>query len=94
MSMTLDEIATQALQLTPWERIELAVHLLIRQAADAGEADDGLSRAWAAEVDRRTSDLASGRTVELPSKEFLDMLRIHIDAARAGNSQSGADREG
>ena len=63
MADPLKAVETEALKLTPEERVKLADRL-ISSVFD----DHDIEAAWAAEVERRIDDLESGRT-ELVSAE-------------------------
>jgi hypothetical protein len=82
MSMALEELTAQALTLSPWERIELAVYLMMHRDGDVDVASEELGKAWEEEVAKRKAEMAAGRTAELPSDGFMNMLRARIDSTR------------
>jgi putative addiction module component (TIGR02574 family) len=72
MSMTLEQLAEQALRLPAASRAQLAEQL-VESLADT-EADD-VRRAWAAEAIRRRDELRSGRVQPVPGEQVLAEVR-------------------
>lgn len=66
MSTSLDTIETQALKLSPQDRVRLADHLLA-SLYDEPEVED----AWAAEVERRIAEVEAGRMSLVPAHEAI-----------------------
>ena len=66
MPATLDTIETEALKLSPEERMRLADHLL---ASVSGGQD--IEEAWAAEVDRRIAAVEAGQISLVPAQEAI-----------------------
>jgi len=59
MSRNAAKLLTDALQLPPSERAELATELI---ASLDGKADRDVETAWAAEIERRVAELEAGRS--------------------------------
>ena len=57
-------LETEALKLTPEERVLLADHLLASVSAQ-----DEVEEAWAAEIERRLSEIESGHAKLVPAEE-------------------------
>jgi putative addiction module component (TIGR02574 family) len=71
MSVTVDELLRQALQLDPKARAELAALLLDSVPAERKEDVDS---AWEAEVARRVRELETGSVATIPWEEVRDRL--------------------
>ena len=63
-------LETEALKLTPEERVLLADHLLASVGAQ-GEVEE----AWAAEVERRLSEIESGHAKLVPVEQAIKRAR-------------------
>jgi putative addiction module component (TIGR02574 family) len=72
MSLTLDQVADQAMQLPAAARALLAERMV--ESLDDAEADD-IQRAWAAEAVRRRDDIRSGRVQPLAGEEVVAEVR-------------------
>ncbi len=78
MSLALDKLLQEALQLTQAERVELAERLyetLPDPGPYHGFATPALDAEWQAEIQRRIEDLDSGRTEPIPWEQVDKGLR-------------------
>ena len=73
MSASLSAVESQALELLPEERVELANRLLSSLAVDSENEE-----AWSAEVERRLVEIESGRMGLLPLDEALRRARSSL----------------
>jgi putative addiction module component (TIGR02574 family) len=78
MSVTVDDLLRQALQLDPKARAELAVLLLDSVPAEPKEDVDA---AWEVEVARRVRELESGSVATIPWEDVRDRLLRGPDAS-------------
>ena len=72
MSMTVEQIATEALALPSEERALLADHLV--ESLDASEVSR-IDRVWATEAKRRRDEVRSGKVKMIPGDEALAQVR-------------------
>ena len=72
MPLTIDQITTEAMQLSVSSRAELAEKLV--ESLDFSE-DDDLQRIWAVEAIRRRDDVRSGRVQTIPGEQVLAEVR-------------------
>lgn len=72
MPLTIDQITTEAMQLSVSSRAELAEKLV--ESLDFPE-DDDIRRAWATEAIRRRDDVRSGRVQTIPGEQVLAEIR-------------------
>ncbi len=72
MPLTIDQITTEAMQLSVSSRAELAEKLV--ESLDFTE-DDDIQRAWATEAIRRRDDVRSGRVQTIPGEQVLAEVR-------------------
>ncbi len=72
MPFTVDEITTEAMQLSVSSRAELAEKLVT--SLDFPEDDDA-QRAWATEAIRRLDDVRSGKVQTIPGEQVLAEVR-------------------
>ena len=70
--LTLDQIATEAMQLPASSRSELAEKVV--ESLDFSE-DDDVQRAWTTEAVRRRDEVRSGRVKTVPGEQVLDQVR-------------------
>ena len=70
MTTSLANLQSQALELSPEERVALADHLLASLGTD-GE----IETAWFIEVERRLAEIESGRMDLVPLEQALDRAR-------------------
>jgi putative addiction module component (TIGR02574 family) len=73
MSNQLEIVEAQALKLSPEERAQLADRLITSLFEDH-EIED----AWAAEVERRVDEIASGRAKLIPAADSIARARAAI----------------
>jgi len=71
MSMSVEQIRTEALALKPTEREALAEELLL-SLTDADRSE--LDAAWAAEINRRIEDFDAGRASSKSVEEVVERL--------------------
>ncbi len=72
MSLTLDQITDEAMQLPAESRVLLADKLV--ESLDSEELDE-IQRLWAAEAIRRRDEIRSGRVKAIPGEQVLDEVR-------------------
>jgi putative addiction module component (TIGR02574 family) len=72
MSLTLEQVADEAMQLPPASRALLAERMV--ESLDVSERDE-IQRAWAAEAIRRRDDVRSGRVEPIAADEVLAEVR-------------------
>lgn len=73
MSSTLEELETEALQLSATERARLVDRLIASLDCDPAVED-----AWAAEVERRNAEIESGAVSLIPGPEALASLKAEF----------------
>jgi len=71
MSVTVEELLRQALQLEPRARAELAALILESVPTESAEEVDA---AWEAEIRRRVQELESGSVKTIPWEEVREKL--------------------
>jgi putative addiction module component (TIGR02574 family) len=71
MSVTVEELLRQALQLDPKARAELAALILESVPTESPEEIDA---AWEAEIQRRVQELESGSVKTIPWEEVREKL--------------------
>lgn len=72
MSLTLEQITTEAMHLPGSSRADLAERLV--ESLDF-EEDSEIKRAWAAEAVRRRDEVRSGKIKTIPGDEVLAEIR-------------------
>jgi putative addiction module component (TIGR02574 family) len=72
MSLTIDQLAEEALQLPPASRALLAERLV--ESLDFAESDE-IQKLWAAEAIRRRDKVRSRRVRPIPGEEVLAEVR-------------------
>ncbi len=72
MAMTIEQLAEEALTLSPEARALLADRLV--ESLDASELD-GIDRLWISEAKRRRDEIRSGRVKTIPGDEALAQVR-------------------
>ena len=72
MSLTLDQLADEAMQLPSASRALLAERIV--ESLDLTETDE-IQRLWAAEAIRRRDEVRSGRVQPIPGDEVLAEVR-------------------
>ena len=73
MSLTYDQIAAEAMQLSAEERADLADKLWM--SVDTPEA---VAAAWDAEIERRIAQIDSGEVETIPFEEVMAELRAKL----------------
>lgn len=72
MSLTLEQITSEAMHLSVASRAELAEKLV--ESLDFSENED-LQKAWASEAIRRREDVRSGRVQTIPGEQVFAEVR-------------------
>ncbi len=72
MSVTLEKVTHEALDLPQQQRARLA-HALILSIED--EPDQDVAAAWDAEIERRVDEIRSGRVKGIPAEDVFAKLR-------------------
>ena len=72
MSLTLDQLADEAMQLPAASRALLAERIV--ESLDLAQTDE-IQRLWAAEAIRRRDEVRSGRVQPIPGDEVLAEVR-------------------
>lgn len=73
MSLTYDEIAAEAMRLTPQERADLADKLWV-----SVDTPEEVAAAWDAEIARRIARLDSGEVETIPFEQVMSELRAKL----------------
>jgi putative addiction module component (TIGR02574 family) len=73
METQLEILEAQALKLTTSERAHLAQRLIASL-----DEDGGIEEAWAAEVERRITEIESGRAEMIPSADAIAKVRASL----------------
>jgi putative addiction module component (TIGR02574 family) len=73
MSLTFEQIATEAMRLSAKERVDLADKLWV--SVDTPEA---VAAAWDAEIERRIAQIDSGEVETVPFDEVMAELRAKL----------------
>jgi putative addiction module component (TIGR02574 family) len=82
MSLPLQDIEAQALQLPVADRGKLAGRLLKSLEPTPQDSPGAVAKAWDEEIARRISDLDAGRTQAVPYDQVRAELRALIGASR------------
>jgi len=78
------QIESEVLKWSPTERVSLAERLL----ESVGDfADQGIDKAWRAEIARRVKEVESGKEVGIPSDEVFSEARKKLNEARQVSSR-------
>lgn len=77
MTLSIDAILAQAMQLTPTERADLADRLWL--SVNSREEVDA---AWEAEIQRRVAELDAGEAECIPFEAVMAEMRAKIEKAR------------
>lgn len=72
MPRTVDQLAVEAMQLSPASRAELAEKLV--ESLDFAESDE-IQKLWIEEAIRRRDDVRSGKVKPIPGEEVLAEVR-------------------
>ena len=73
MTSSVTKLESQALQLSPQDRVSLADRLLASVSAD-GDVDD----AWSQEAERRLAELENGSVAAVPLEATIARARVAI----------------
>ena len=73
MSLTYQQVANAAMQLTPDERVDLAEKLWV--SVDSPEA---VATAWDVEIERRVAQLDAGEVETIPAEAVIAALRARL----------------
>lgn len=77
ISLTLDQLETEALKLPEESRIKL-FRTLLHSFGRALNLDDGTARAWAKEAERRAKAMEDGSEPEIPAEEIFARVRASL----------------
>lgn len=88
MAVILEELESQALQLSPPERGMLIHRLIVSLDGEPTESPEAIAQAWDEEIARRVADMEAGRTQWIPADEVMSRLRAKINVAKTGAGQS------
>jgi putative addiction module component (TIGR02574 family) len=84
-----DQILSEALKLPESDRAAIADRLLRSLDHDRQEKDPGYDEAWAAEIERRSNDLAEGRAVLIEEGDLWVRIDEKIAEIRASKAMAG-----
>lgn len=87
MTVILEELENQALQLSPPDRGKLIHRLIISLDGESEESPEAIAQAWEEEISRRVAGMEAGRTPWLPADQVMSRLRAKIHATKAGSDQ-------
>jgi putative addiction module component (TIGR02574 family) len=82
MGAILEDMESQALQLSPKERGELIHRLIVSLEGEPEDTPEAIAQAWDEEIERRVADMEAGKTVWIPAEEVFARLDAIIDKAR------------
>jgi putative addiction module component (TIGR02574 family) len=82
--MSTDELLAEALRLTRVDRARVAEELL----SSLEEADDEVAAAWAAELERRSRDVAEGRVQMISWETARTEILTELEQRRARRTAS------
>ena len=88
MGALLEELESQALQVSPPERGKLIHRLIVSLDGEPEESPEAIAKAWEEEIARRVADMEAGRTQWIPADEVMNRLRTKINAAKTSAGQS------
>jgi putative addiction module component (TIGR02574 family) len=88
MAVILEELESQALQLSPQERGKLIHRLIVSLEGEPKESPEAIAKAWDEEIARRVADMEAGRTKWIPADEVMARLRAKIKIAKTSANQS------
>jgi putative addiction module component (TIGR02574 family) len=74
VASSIDDIAAEALQLTPRQRGDLIRKLIASLEGEAADSPEAVARAWDEEIARRVADMESGRIAWIPVEEVFQEL--------------------
>ena len=82
MGAMLEELESQALQLSPKERGELIHRLIASLEGEPEDTPEAIAKAWDEEIARRVADMDAGKTVWIPAEEVFARLDSIVEKAR------------
>ncbi len=82
MATILEELESQALQLSPPERGKLIHRLILSLESEPEDSPEAIAQAWDEEIARRVADMDAGKTVWIPAEEVFARLDAIIENAR------------
>lgn len=82
MTMPIQDIEAEALQLPPAERGRLIDRLMQSLEPEPDDTPENIAKAWDEEVARRIDEMDAGLTESIPYEQVRAELRARIDAAR------------
>ena len=82
MTMPIQDIEAEALQLPPTERGRLIDRLMQSLEPEPEDTPENIAKAWDEEIARRIDEMDAGLTKSIPYEQVRAVLRAMIDAAR------------
>jgi putative addiction module component (TIGR02574 family) len=82
MGAILEDLESQALQLSPKERGELIHRLIVSLEGEPEDTPEAIAQAWDKEIERRVADMEAGKTVWIPAEEVIARLDAIVEKAR------------
>lgn len=82
MTMPIQDIEAEALQLPPEERGRLIDRLMQSLEPEPEDTPENIAKAWDEEIARRIDEMNAGLTESIPYEQVRAELRAMIDAAR------------
>lgn len=82
MTMPIQDIEAEALQLPPEERGRLIDRLMQSLEPEPEDTPENIAKAWDEEIARRIDEMDAGLTESIPYEQVRAELRAMIDAAR------------
>lgn len=73
MSLTYQQVANEAMRLTPEERVDLAEKLWV-----SVETPQAIAKAWDVEIERRMAQFDAGEVEAYPAEEVIAELRAKL----------------
>lgn len=80
MAAILEELESQALQLSPQERGKLIHRLIVSLDGESTESPEAIAKAWDEKIARRVADMEAGRTQWIPVEEVFKEVDAIISA--------------
>lgn len=82
MTLPIQDIEAEALQLPPEERGRLIDRLMQSLEPEPEDTPENIAKAWDEEIARRIDEMDAGLTKSIPYEQVRAELRAMIDAAR------------
>ncbi len=82
MTLPIQDIEAEALQLPPTERGRLIDRLMQSLEPEPEDTPENIAKAWDEEIARRIDEMDAGLTKSIPYEQVRAELRAMIDAAR------------